>query len=144
MLSPAFPSACCFSSDSSFFAHPSFFRTSSCHPSFSSAFFSNFILFYSMSAFYSSVFFIPLSSVFSPSTHTCPPGCTSTAHSLVFLLLLHTFSTLRIFIKIVSKTSYPTGPQHSPVARPEPLRPVTCSSMPQGTFGRLPFLPPLL
>jgi hypothetical protein len=69
---------------------------------------------YSLSTLF--LYFIPLCA-------HCPPGCTSTARSLVFLFLPCTFSILRIFIKTVSKTTYPTGPQHSLMAHPEPLRP---------------------
>jgi hypothetical protein len=56
-------------------------------------------------------------------------------HSLAFLLPPCTFHLLRIFpqnfiqtAKNVFKTACPTGPQHSPVAHPKPLRPI--SSLP--------------
>jgi hypothetical protein len=117
------------------FKHPSIFRMLSCHLSFSSSFFSCFILLYSSLCFLCLIL---------PTAH-CPSQCNSTMHFLIFILLLYALLLYLVFSpKLYSKNSCPTGPQHLVVACPESLRPITCSSMPQLFFGRFPFLPPLL
>jgi hypothetical protein len=59
-------------------------------------------------------------------------------------LYLPFFPKLYQNCKTISKFACPTGPQHSHVARPEPLKPISCSSMPKGSFERQPLLPPPL
>jgi hypothetical protein len=82
---------------------PSIFSMSGCHPSFSPTFFSCFIsLFFFIPLFYS-LCFILLSAHYTP-------GCASTVHSRVFLLLLRTSSILSIFMYIISKIPVQQAP----------------------------------
>jgi hypothetical protein len=112
LLSPTFPSACFFHS----YCFSSLFLTSlkMHHMEMSSFLVTLFLLLLSSLILFLFLIILLYSSTFIPLPYPITPhytlGCASTVNSLVFLLLLHTSSTLSIYMYIISKIPVQQAP----------------------------------